>query len=309
MSSEIVKQEAVAIQQHQEFFTQSQEKMIRDSFLNGATREEATVLMELARVRRLNPITGQIHFVARNTKTGKKWSSQVGIDGFRVIAERTGRYDGQDEPEFERGANGMPTVCRVRVYRKDWSRPAVGVAHFSEYAQTSFDGKLTQMWASKPHIMLAKCAEALALRKAFPDDLSGLYTPDEMAQADNEVAPKATRKQATERTVDGVSTVVLPEPPAEAQMSVNGGEPVQAGVVVTVAPAETKAIPQEIDDAIWWDSRDGLIKKGTRLSELPDETLKKILPALERAANSGGQDWTKYAALVAKAKLLLSEAQ
>lgn len=295
MSSEIVKHEAASIQQHQEFFTPSQEKMIRDSFLNGATREEATVLMELARVRRLNPITGQIHFVARNTKAGKKWSSQVGIDGFRVIAERTGKYDGQDEPEFERSADGMPTVCRVRVYRKDWGRPAVGVAHFTEYAQTDFNGKLTKMWESKPHIMLAKCAEALALRKAFPDDLSGLYTPDEMAQADNEVAaPKqAARKQSGERVVETPVKASADIIEAQAEPTGNAGE----------LPAA------EVDDAIWWDSRDGLIKKGTRLSELPDETLKKIMPALERAANSGGQDWTKYAALVAKAKLLLSEAQ
>lgn len=290
MSSEIVKQEAVSIQ-HQEFFTQSQEKMIRDSFLNGATREEATVLMELARVRRLNPITGQIHFVARNTKAGKKWSSQVGIDGFRVIAERTGKYDGQDEPEFERSADGIPIVCRVRVYRKDWSRPAVGVAHFTEYAQTDFNGKLTKMWESKPHIMLAKCAEALALRKAFPDDLSGLYTPDEMGQADNEMAaPKQTMRKHSSASVAKASADIIE---AQAEPTGNTGE----------LPAA------EVDDAIWWDSRDGLIKKGTRLSELPDETLKKIMPALERAANSGGQDWTKYAVLVARAKVLLSEAQ
>jgi hypothetical protein len=59
------------------------------------------------------------------------------------------------------------------------------VAKFSEYAATNREGKLEPMWANKPCVMIAKCAEALALRKAFPHDLSGIYTSDEMAQADH----------------------------------------------------------------------------------------------------------------------------
>jgi phage recombination protein Bet len=167
-------------------FSADQLKIIRDSFLNGASEKEAAVLLELARVRRLNPITRQIHFVKRSqwdpdTRTSKEvWSAQVGIDGFRAIAERTGLYDGQDEAEFEYDSKGAIKLCRVRIYRKDWSRPAVGVAHFTEYAQTKKDGSLTKMWVDKPHIMIAKCAEALAFRKAFPEDTSGLYAPEEM---------------------------------------------------------------------------------------------------------------------------------
>lgn len=167
-------------------FTPEQRRMILDSFLSGASESEAGVLMELARVRRLNPITRQIHFVKRSqfdsqTKSYKDiWSAQVGIDGFRAIAERTGLYDGQDEPEFEYDEKKSLKLCKVRIYRKDWSRPVVGVAHFAEYAQKTKDGTPTKMWAEKPHVMLAKCAEALAFRKAFPDDTSGLYAPEEM---------------------------------------------------------------------------------------------------------------------------------
>lgn len=179
-------------------FTGEQRKLILDSFLNGATEGEAAVLLELAKLRRLNPITKQIHFVKRwdNDRDCYVWSAQVGIDGFRAIAERTGLYDGQDEAEYEYEKDGKAIrLCRVKVYRKDWSRPAVGVAHFSEYAQLRRDKNLTHMWATKPHVMLAKCAEALAFRKGFPEDTSGLYAPEEMPEVtEKEVnaPPRAT---------------------------------------------------------------------------------------------------------------------
>lgn len=166
-------------------FTEQQERMIRDTFANGASPQEFAVLMEIARARRLNPLLRQIHFVKRydRDKGREVWSTQVSIDGLRAIAERTGKYDGQDEPEFIEEA-GRLVACKVRVYRKDWTRPVVGVAYWSEYVQTKRDGAPTAFWQRMPHVMLSKCAEALALRKAFPEDMSGLYTPEEMAQAD-----------------------------------------------------------------------------------------------------------------------------
>ena len=197
MSDAIVKHEAQGLT-----FTPEQRRMILDTFLSGASESEAGVLMELARVRRLNPITRQIHFVKRwdGNRQREVWSAQVGIDGFRTLAERTGLYGGQDEPSYEYGKDGKLAVCRVAVYRTNWQRPCVGVAHFSEYAQTYKDKKtgqqsLTQMWREKPHIMLAKCAEALALRKAFPDDLSGIYMEEELEghglSTEREVMPAA----------------------------------------------------------------------------------------------------------------------
>jgi phage recombination protein Bet len=201
-------------------FTQEQLKMIRQSFLNGANEQEASVLLELARLRRLNPITKQIHFVKRwdSMKRVDIWSAQVGIDGFRAIAERTGLYDGQDEPAFEYDGKALK-ACRVKVYRRDWSRPAVGIAHFTEYAQYKKDKEsgrqeLTAMWASKPHVMLAKCAEALAFRKAFPEDTSGLYAPEEMGDEPREV--QAERVPATSRTEE--LKTMLNAKPVQAQV-------------------------------------------------------------------------------------------
>lgn len=188
-------------------FSTEQRKMIIASFLSGASEPEAAVLMELARIRHLNPITRQIHFVKRwdTEKNCFVWASQVGIDGFRAIAERTGLYDGQDEAEFSYTPEGVLFSCKVRVYRKDWSRPAVGLAHFTEFAQYKKDGALTRMWKEKPHVMLAKCAEAIAFRRGFPEDTSGFYSPEEMP----EVESQPTRGPVVERDVNAP-----PAPPA-----------------------------------------------------------------------------------------------
>jgi phage recombination protein Bet len=168
-------------------FTPQQQAMIRDTYANGASQKEFEVLMEVAKVRRLNPLLRQVHFVKRRDYQKDKdiWSVQVSVDGLRAIAERTGKYDGQDEAEYERNNEGLIIACRVRVYRKDWSRPAIGVAYWSEYVQTKKDGSPTKFWADMPHVMIAKCAEAIAMRKAFPEDMGGLYVDEEMQQADN----------------------------------------------------------------------------------------------------------------------------
>lgn len=171
-------------------FTEAQRRLIRDAYASGASDEEFAVLMEIARARRLNPLLRQIHFVSRwdGEKHRAVWAAQVAIDGLRAIAERTGLYAGQDEPEFVDNPDGTIKLCRVRVWRRDWPRPAVGVAYWNEYCQLARDratGKTrpTAMWSRMPHVMLAKCAESLALRKAFPEDTSGLYTSEEMGNA------------------------------------------------------------------------------------------------------------------------------
>ena len=172
-------------------FSAEQEAMIRDMYMSSATPLEAAVLLETARARRLDPLKRQIHFVKRwdGEKKRDVWSSQVAIDGFRSIAEATGRYDGQDEPEFENDAEGGVLCAKVRVYRKDIARPFVGIAFWDEFCQRTKEGDPTRMWRTMPRTMLAKCAESQALRKAFPEDLGGLYTSDEMGQAENEPPP------------------------------------------------------------------------------------------------------------------------
>ena len=163
-----------------QLWTPDQEDMIRRTYAHGANQDEFAVLLEIAKTHGLNPIKNQIYFVKRYAAgRGEVWSTQVAIDGMRAKAERTARYEGQDEPEYEE-REGKLLLCKVRVYRKDWPRPCVGVAYFEEYVQRTKEGRPTKFWAEKPRLMLAKCAEALALRKAFPDELGGLYTSDEI---------------------------------------------------------------------------------------------------------------------------------
>lgn len=167
--------------------------------LNGQTEvaPRAVIARFLHTCKRtgLDPHAKQIYCIGRGSSDGTvSWSIQTAIDGFRVIAERSGKYAGQDAPEwlteqgewvqvFVKALHGnFPLAARVNVYRDDWGRdkPAVGIATWDEYAQYTSKKELTSMWRQRGPGQLAKCAEALALRKAFPQDLSGVYTDDEI---------------------------------------------------------------------------------------------------------------------------------
>lgn len=193
-------------------FTEEQRTMIRNMYANGASEQEFGLLLEIAKARRLNPLLRQIHFVKRwdRSKNANVWSAQVSIDGLRAIAERTGKYDGQDEPKYELDGDGRPLECKVKVWRKDWKRPAVGIATWSEFVQTK-DGQPTHFWKQMPKVMLAKCAEAQALRKAFPEDMSGLYVPEEMQggrveqQEESEPAPAPLESQLRQSVAEAES--------------------------------------------------------------------------------------------------------
>jgi len=128
----------------------------------------------------------QIHAVKRwNAKLGRdEMTVQVGIDGYRLIADRTGLYAGNDEAIFDR--EPKPTKATVTVYKIVQGQRCAftATARWSEYYPGDKQGF---MWNKMPCVMLGKVAETLALRKAFPAELSGLYTQEEMDQADKEV--------------------------------------------------------------------------------------------------------------------------
>jgi phage recombination protein Bet len=231
-------------------FTDEQRQMIRDTYANGANDKEFSVLLEIAKKRRLDPMLRQIHFVQRWNADLKRmvWAPQVSIDGLRAIAQRTGLYDGQDEPEFEERA-GELYLAKVRVYRKDWARAAVGVAYWSEYVQTTKDGNMTRMWRQMPHVMLSKVAESIALRKAFPEDCGGLYTDEEMSQADSgrDEQPAPTRARPRAEAPAAPQLAAPSVLPSIASMGVEAPA-VARPQVVAVAPApvvEPVAEPSE----------------------------------------------------------------
>lgn len=168
MTKEIVKQE----------FTQAQLDLITRTVAQGATPDELKMFLHVCKKAKLDPFMRQIHFVKR----GGKATIQVGIDGYRAIAERTGNYVGSDDPAYEYDENKKPHKASVTVYKliSNVRYAFSASAYWEEYKPQAGQDF---MWNKMPHVMLGKVAEALALRKAFPNDLAGLYTQEEMAQA------------------------------------------------------------------------------------------------------------------------------
>lgn len=167
-------------------FSDDQVALIKKQIAPKATDDELKLFLYQAKRTGLDPLTRQIYCIHRYDKNvGQKMTVQTSIDGFRVIAERSNNYGGQDEPEFVESA-GKLSCCKVKVYKFRGDiryQAAVGVAFWDEYVPPTGQD---YMWKKMPHTMLAKVAEALALRKAYPQDLSGLYTNDEMQQAGGE---------------------------------------------------------------------------------------------------------------------------
>lgn len=185
-------------------------KLLRDTICKGADDNEFSLAMQVVQRTGLDPFAGQIHFIKRwNSQLGREeMKPQVGIDGFRLIAQRSGKYAGQLGPNWcgKDGAwrdvwldNEPPAACRVGVLHQDFKEPLWSVARFSTYLQTKKDGMPKGLWQKGGDLMIAKCAEALALRKAFPQELSGLYTADEMGAMDEKDITPHKPELATEQ--------------------------------------------------------------------------------------------------------------
>lgn len=174
------------------FFDRAQIDLIKSMYFAGSTDSEFEMFMHICRKTGLDPILKQIHPVKRNNTI----TVQTGIDGYRLIAERTGKYSPGREPTYKYDEKGtlISSTAYVKKMTSDgtWHEVAA-TAFYEEYVQRTREGKPTSFWQRMSHNQLSKCAEALALRRAFPGDLSGLYTNDEMDQA-NAVDEKASVK-------------------------------------------------------------------------------------------------------------------
>lgn len=211
--------------------------MLQHIGVDGAGESDLNVFFHQCKRTGLDPFARQIYMIARKGKQ----TIQTGIDGYRLIgrraADRAGDLITVHPPQWAHPdggwrdvwmpAWGNPVGARVTIERN--GSPFTATALFDEYKQTKYNGGLTAMWTQRPAGQIAKCAEAAAWRMAFPQDLSGIYTDEEMGQADNaaSAAPKTP-------TGPGVASLLDPEPDPEP-------EP-------TMEDLGERDIPQEVRD-------------------------------------------------------------
>lgn len=212
------------ISQNEMPWNQKQIGLITRTVARGATPDELGLFLYTAKRTGLDPLTRQIYFVKRKVWNKEKntydevGTIQTGIDGYRVIAERSGTLAGIDDAVFDTETEAHPNKATVTVWRIVAGQRVsfTSSARWSEYAQMKdeyVDGKKTGnqvpggMWAKMPYLMLAKCAESLALRKAFPNDLSGLYTNEEMQQAQSKITNVDPDEEVTDTVAEEVSQV------------------------------------------------------------------------------------------------------
>ena len=172
-------------------FTPAQIDLIKRTIAVGCTDDELELFVQVCRTKRLDPFSRQIYAIKRWDSKQKRevMAIQIGIDGYRIESERTGLYIGMDPIEWcdAKGnwtevwmGDGPPFAARARVWRKGFDRPVPAVARFSSYCAYGKDGKPMANWRTMPEVMIAKCAEALARRIAFPKELGGTTIPEEL---------------------------------------------------------------------------------------------------------------------------------
>lgn len=206
-------------------------QIVKDLICPGASDDELKLFALHCARTGLDPFSRQTYGIVRWRNVQKpdgtwhrvaKLAIQNAIDGLRLIAERTGKYGGQLGPLWC-GPDGAwrevwletayPSAAKVAVVRLDWQQPLWTVARWDSYVQSFKDKQgqwvVSDMWNRMPDLMLAKVAESLALRKAFPQELSNVYSEDEMAQADRYAPPVRTADDAG-AVIDGKAERVEP---------------------------------------------------------------------------------------------------
>lgn len=194
-------------------WTRDQIELLKRTVAKETTDDELQMFMYHCQRTGLDPFLKQVHAVKRYDRDLERnvMSIQTGIDGFRVIAERTRRYAPGRETVFAYDKNGnlFSATAYVKKYTEidgTWHEIA-SMALYAEFVQKKRDGNPVRMWRDMPHVMLSKVAEAAALRKAFPAELGGMYVAEEMMQADSERQDRPSSQssqssQARESVVD-----------------------------------------------------------------------------------------------------------
>ncbi len=235
----------------QVFWDDRQLAALRSLGLENTPKPDLALFLAYCQKTGLDPFSRQIYCIGR----GGRWTIQASIDGLRIVAQRSGEYAGQTPPMWC-GSDGVwvdvwlsdqaPSAAKIGVYRQGFSEALMAVATYDSYAARNKDGNPQGLWKQMPDVMLAKVAEALALRKAFPNDLSGIYSSEEMDQADVKVTA-----QKVEQAVNVVKEI------ASKKIDVpTDTEIVQATAVIHGVYALETPTKDQLKE--WWDKADGL---------------------------------------------------
>lgn len=237
---------ALAIRRGQNFWDDKQRAALAVLGIKSASNGELAVFFHYCQRTGLDPFSRQIYMIARREKQDGQWvekqTIQVGIDGFRVIrdriADRAGLdveyedtiwYDADGQPHDVWLSPEPPVACRVVVIKGGRRFP--GVVRTAAYAAVNKDGEMVAQWRTQPDHMIEKCAEAFALRRAFPNDLGGLYIDDEMQPSPGLQVVESRRLSAAD----------LPARAQAAETGAGGVEGSPPAPATVPGPAETAA--------------------------------------------------------------------
>lgn len=272
--------------------------LIKRTVARGASDDELKLFLHACTRTGLDPLMKQIYAVKRWDANVKRetMAIQTGIDGLRLVAERTGRYAPGREPSYTYLDEEQQILRSATAYIKKmtgdgtWHEVAATARH-EEYVQTKQDGTPTRFWQRMPHVMLAKVAEALALRRAFPMELSGIYSTEEMTQADSEEAGKEKFPRLRVEPVpvdphepddDGTqlaleASVPQPDPPVEEEPQARLRPYYATLRAMTVGKKDFDSVNRWIHDCM---GRDMSL---TSLSDATDDQLETIMGWLKAA--------------------------
>jgi len=288
------------------------ELAVKNQIMPGATQTELMMFRNVCERTGLNPFNREIYPVERWKKGEngpiKTWSFQISIDGYRLMAERSGLYVGQGAPEWC-GLDGKwrdiwtleqpPYAARVTVYRKGCPVGTVGIAYYKMSVALKKDGNALEQWSKSPAHMLAKAAEANALRRAFPLNYGGAveFQDDDIETEEQE---QAIIEKPQRSAAQIVASLGGDDEPIEAQIS----QPARATVTPErkANPAPAPAKPEmPLDMAEKVANRDGVLYR-----DLDSEKLSYMIASMTKAiANQTGEEReaTEYKLAAARAIL------
>jgi phage recombination protein Bet len=262
-------------------------QLVKDTFARGASETELSLFLQTARRSGLDITARQIFMVKRWDSSLKKevMSIQTSIDGFRLIADRSDKYAPGKQSIFTYKSDGSlesATAYVKKLVAGEWHEIAT-TAFYDEYVQKTREGMANSMWTKMPRLMLAKCAESLALRKAFPAELSGLYTSEEMG-VETEIEKHGTSVPGQSEWTDENSDKAYPHIETGHEIPI-AATPTKNGISKRVAGLADKLVANyglELEDLVVHFLPEGVANFG----DIDDSQAEGILPGLTELLNA-----------------------